>query len=250
MGFRGGERLGPYEVIEPLGAGGMAEVYRGVDTRLNRPVAIKVLPERVSQKPELRARLEMEARTISKLSHPNICTLYDIGHAEGVDYLVFELLEGKTLRQELAAGAMPMRKVISLAAQIADGLAKAHEEGVVHRDLKPENLMVCGETVKILDFGLAKMAEELEAEAETEDEGVTVELKTEPGTVMGTVAYMSPEQLGARKLDFRSDQFSLGVVLYEMVAGKRPFRGKTHTQMLMALVQDEPEPLAESAPSD
>src|SRR5579871_5412952 len=219
MGFRGGERLGPYEVVEPLGAGGMAEVYRGVDTRLNRPVAIKVLPELVSQKPELRARLEMEARAISKLSHPNICTLYDIGHAEGVDYLVFEFLEGKTLRQELAAGALPMRRVISLAAQIADGLAKAHEEGVIHRDLKPENLMVVGETVKILDFGLAKLAETLEAEGETDDDAPTVELKTEAGTVMGTVAYMSPEQLGARRLDFRSDQFSLGVVLYEMATG-------------------------------
>jgi predicted ATPase len=227
----------------------MAEVYRGVDTRLNRPVAIKVLPELVSQKPELRARLEMEARAISKLSHPNICTLYDIGHAEGVDYLVFEFLEGKTLRGELAAGALPMRRVISLAAQMADGLAKAHEEGVVHRDLKPENLMVVGETVKILDFGLAKLAETLEAEGETDDDAPTVELKTEAGTVMGTVAYMSPEQLGARRLDFRSDQFSLGLVLYEMATGKRPFRGKTHAQMLMALVRDEPEPLAELAPN-
>jgi predicted ATPase len=225
----------------------MAEVYRGVDTRLNRPVAIKVLPELVSQNPELRARLELEARTISKLSHPNICTLYDIGHAEGVDYLVFEFLEGKTLRQELAAGALPMRKVISLAAQIADGLAKAHEEGVVHRDLKPENLMVCGETVKILDFGLAKVAETLEVEAEA-DVGPTAEFKTSPGTVMGTLAYMSPEQIGAKRLDFRSDQFSLGVVLYEMVAGKRPFHAKTHAQMVVALVRDEAQPLTETAP--
>ena len=155
-----GVRLGPYEILSPLGAGGMGEVYRALDTRLGRVVAIKVLPEHLSQKPDVRKRLEHEARTISKLSHPNICTLHDIGHHEGMDFLVFECVEGKTLRQLLASNTLPMRKIISIAVQVADGLAKAHETGIIHRDLKPENLIVSTETVKILDFGLAKLASE------------------------------------------------------------------------------------------
>src|SRR5271168_4726824 len=157
MTLTSGEKLGPFEILAPLGAGGMGEVYRAWDTRLERTVAIKVLPERLSQKPEQRQRLENEARAISKLSHPNICTLHDISHHEGRDFLVLELVEGQTLRQLLNSGNLPMRKVIPLAVQVAEGLARAHELGIVHRDLKPENLMVSTETVKILDFGLAKL---------------------------------------------------------------------------------------------
>jgi serine/threonine protein kinase len=157
-----GEKLGPFEILAPLGAGGMGEVYRAWDTRLERTVAIKVLPERVSQKPEQRHRLENEARAISKLSHPNICTLHDISHHEGRDFLVLELVEGKTLRELLTAGSIPVRKAIPIAVQVADGLARAHELGITHRDLKPENLMVSAEAVKILDFGLARFGLETE----------------------------------------------------------------------------------------
>src|SRR5438067_12243774 len=149
-----GARLGPYEILSALGAGGMGEVYRARDTRLDRTVAIKVVPEQISQKPDRRQRLEREARAISRLSHPNICTLHDIGQHDGMDFLVMEFVEGKTLRQLLLSGTLPMRKAIPLAAQIADGLAKAHEAGIVHRDLKPENVMISNELVKILDFGL------------------------------------------------------------------------------------------------
>lgn len=240
-----GTRLGPYEILSPVGAGGMGEVYRALDTRLGRTVAVKVFPERLSQKPELRQRLEHEARTISKLSHPNICTLHDIGHQEGIDFLVLEFVEGKTLRQLLASNVLPMRKVIPLAVQIADGLAKAHELGIIHRDLKPENLMVSDEMVKILDFGLAKLVTSGE---KSSDSITTTVLHTEPGLILGTVAYMSPEQASDQELDFRSDQFSFGVVLYEMATGKRPFQKQTHAQTLLAIVREEPEPMGSLNP--
>jgi len=243
-GLTSGTRLGPYEILSPLGAGGMGELYRALDTRLGRTVAIKVLPERLSQEPDLRRRLEHEARTISKLSHPNICTLHDIGHQEGVDFLVLEFIEGKTLRQLLGSGSLPMRKLIPIAVQIADGLAKAHELGITHRDLKPENLMISDEMVKILDFGLAKLA----TSAESSESCTTAGFETEQGTVLGTVAYMSPEQASGKALDFRSDQFSFGVVLYEMATGKRPFHRKTQAQTLLAIVQEQPEPMGSLNP--
>ncbi|HTS12182.1 MAG TPA: protein kinase [Candidatus Limnocylindrales bacterium] len=231
-----GTRLGPYEILAPLGAGGMGEVYRARDTRLDRVVAIKVLPERLSQKPDRRRRFENEARTISKLSHPNICTLHDIGHQDGVNFLVLEFVEGQTLRQVLSAGALPVRTVIPLAVQVAEGLAKAHEAGIIHRDLKPENVMVSSDAVKILDFGLAKL--ELEAE-EVSDSSVTSGSQTQAGTLLGTVDYMSPEQASGESVDFRSDQFSFGIVLYEMVTGSRAFRKSTAAQTLLAIVRDE-----------
>ncbi len=240
-----GKRLGPYEILSPLGAGGMGELYRALDTRLGRTVAIKVLPSHLSQNPGLRRRLEHEARAISKLSHPNVCTLHDIGHQEGIDFLVLEFIEGKTLRQLLDSSGLPMRKLIPIAVQIAAGLAKAHELGITHRDLKPENLMVSDETVKILDFGLAKLAMSGETVSEV---STTATLETESGTVLGTVAYMSPEQASGHAVDFRSDQFSFGVVLYEMATGKRPFQKKTQAQTLLAIVQEEPEPMASLNP--
>jgi predicted ATPase len=240
-----GEKLGPFEILGPLGAGGMGEVYRAWDTRLERTVAIKVLPERVSQKPEQRNQLENEARAISKLSHPNICTLHDISHHQGRDFLVLELVEGKTLREVLTAGSIPVRKIIPIAVQIADGLARAHELGIVHRDLKPENLMVSPETVKILDFGLARLG--LEAEEDLTGDH-TAASKTQPGTILGTLGYMSPEQARGGATDFRSDQFSFGVVLYEMLTGRRPFRRASAAETLGATIHEHPESIGRLNP--
>ncbi|HMD39611.1 MAG TPA: protein kinase [Candidatus Acidoferrum sp.] len=240
-----GAKLGPYEILSPLGIGGMGEVYRALDTRLGRNVAIKVLPESLSQKPDLRQRMENEARTISKLSHPNICTLHDIGHQDGTDFLVLEFVEGITLSELLESGVLPMRRLIPIAVQIADGLAKAHELGIIHRDLKPANLMVSNETAKILDFGLAKLAVDDE---ELPDNSTTATPATEAGMMLGTLAYMSPEQASEGTLDYRSDQFSFGLVLYEMATGKRPFQKKTQAQTLLAILQEEPEPIGSLNP--
>ena len=244
MPFPPGTRLGPYEILSPLGAGGMGEVYRARDSRLGRTVALKVLPQRFSRNPEHRQRLEHEARTISQIAHPNICTLHDIGHHDGVDFLVLEFLEGRTLRELLNAGPLPIRKVIPIAVQIAEGLAKAHEFGVVHRDLKPENIMVSPDAVKILDFGLAKPTPSGEGDF---DNSTTV-AQTEPGVLLGTFRYMSPEQAAGRLVDFRSDQFAFGVVLYEMTARKHPFRKPTHAHTLVAIAEEEPEPLGSLNP--
>src|SRR6516165_5476967 len=187
MPLEAGTKLGPYEIVELLGAGGMGEVYRASDTRLGRTVAVKILPERHSQNPELRQRMRQEAQTISKLSHPNICTLHDVGHQDGTEFLVFEFVEGKTVREMLSAGKLSMRRVIPIAVQVAEGLAKAHEIGIIHRDLKPENLMVTPDAVKILDFGLAKLCvvDEKQEQSDTTQVG-----QTEAGMLLGTVRYM------------------------------------------------------------
>jgi predicted ATPase len=241
-----GTKLGPFEILTPLGAGGMGEVYRAWDTRLERTVAIKVLPERLSQNAQQRQRLENEARAISKLSHPNICTLHDISHHEGRDFLVLELVQGTTLRELLAAGPLPTRKVIPLAVQIAEALALAHDLGIVHRDLKPENLMVSGDTVKILDFGLAKLA--MDSDETLNGEG-TGSFRTEAGTILGTLGYMSPEQAGGGgAVDFRSDQFSFGLVMYEMLTGKRPFRRASVAETLAATIHESAEPISSLNP--
>src|SRR5712691_1714737 len=215
-----GTRLGAYEVVTQLGAGGMGEVYRARDTRLGREVAVKVLPKELSQDVERLSRFEQEARAASALNHPNIVTVHDMGRADGVFYVAMELVEGKTLRELSAGGALPVRKILSIAPQIADGLAKAHAGGIIHRDLKPENVMVSKDGfVKILDFGLAKLA--------LPESGVSAmptvdKPETRPGIVMGTLPYMSPEQASAQSLDFRTDQFSFGSILYELVTGRRP----------------------------
>ena len=213
-----GSKLGPYAILSPLGVGGMGEVYRARDSRLGRIVALKVLPEQLSQNVELRQRLEHEARTVSKLSHPNICTLYDIGHDEGIDFLVLEFVEGPTLRRLIADGIPPMRNVISIAVQVAEGLAKAHEIGVIHRDLKPENIIVSAEAVKILDFGMAKLRLDHEEQFDTCDNAT---IHSELGAISGTPRYMSPEQSIGRSLAFRSDQFAFGL-------GHRPRRARTN----------------------
>ena len=248
MSLGPGTRVGPYEVLGPLGAGGMGEVYRARDERLARSVALKVLPAEISADAGRLQRFEKEARAASSLNHPCIVTIYDIGAAGSVSYIAMELVEGKTLRELLAAGPVTLRRLLSISAQIADGLAKAHAAGIVHRDMKPENLMVTRDGfVKILDFGLAKLV----PTAFEESDGSrlnTVTRGTEPGTVLGTVGYMSPEQASGHPVDFRSDQFSLGAILYEMAAGKRAFERPTAVQTLSAVIQDDPEPLSAAAP--
>ena len=243
-----GTRLGPYEVLGPLGAGGMGEVYRARDERLARSVALKVLPGEISADAGRLERFEKEARAASSLNHPSIVTIYDIGLAGSVSYIAMELVEGRTLRELLASGPIPLRRLLLISAQIADGLAKAHSAGIVHRDLKPENVMVTRDGfVKILDFGLAKL---VPAGFESSDATnlKTVTRGTEPGTVLGTVGYMSPEQASGHPVDFRSDQFSLGAILYEMAAGKRAFDRPTAVQTLSAVIQDDPEPVSAAAP--
>ena len=242
-----GTRLGPFEIVGPLGAGGMGEVYLARDTRLGRDVAVKVLPQGLAGDPERLKRFEKEARSASALNHPNIVTIYEIGGEGGVSYIAMERVEGSTLRELLTGGPLPTKKILSVAAQVAEGLAKAHAAGIVHRDLKPENVMVTPDGfVKILDFGLAKLSGPPEASGEA-SHSPTVSGGTEPGMVMGTVAYMSPEQAIGRPLDFRSDQFSLGAVLYEMATGRRPFERPTRPETLTAILREEPEPLASAA---
>jgi serine/threonine protein kinase len=239
-----GSRLGPYEIVAPLGAGGMGEVYRARDPRLGRDVAVKVLPASFSQDTDRLRRFEHEARAAGVLNHPNITAVYDFGSAEGSPYVVTELLEGETLRTRIAMGALSTRKAIDYAIQIARGLAAAHEKGIVHRDLKPENLFVTRDgRVKILDFGLAKLTHPERAgapitEAPTETRG------TDPGVVMGTVEYMSPEQVRGLTADQRSDMFAFGAILYEMLSGKRAFHGATVADTMSAILKEEPPDLS------
>src|SRR5262245_7739949 len=218
--LQSGVRLGPYEILGPLGAGGMGEVYRARDSRLNRDVAIKILPPSVADNPEALARFERESHAVAALSHPNILTIYDVGQSDGHPYSVMELLEGETLGARIAHGPMPVRKAVDIAAQIARGLAAAHDKQIAHRDLKPENVFLTPTGgVKILDFGLARStAEQSEL---TRVESPTMAPATTPGTVLGTVGYMSPEQVRGEPTDHRTDMFSLGCVLYEMLTGRR-----------------------------
>ena len=244
MPLQPGDKLGPYEILAQIGAGGMGEVYRARDSRLGRDVAIKILPRDRVADPERKKRFLQEARAASALNHPNIVALYDIANDAGVDYLVMEYVPGKTLNQIIAPKGLPLAEALNYAQQIATGLAAAHAAGIVHRDVKPGNVIVTADSqVKILDFGLAKLVERA---PDAEDETQTLESAlTDAGTLMGTVAYMSPEQAEAKPLDHRSDIFSLGVVLHEMVAGRQPFRGKSHVEMLHAIIHDSAPPLAQ-----
>jgi Tol biopolymer transport system component len=248
MPLSAGTRLGPYEILMPLGAGGMGEVYRARDTRLGREVAIKVLPAALSSDPERLKRFEREARSASSLNHPNIVTIHDIGSDHGVSYIAMELVKGEPLRAMLLARALPVRRLLQIAVQVADGLARAHASGIVHRDLKPENVMVTEDgLVKILDFGLAKLTQPDTSGGE-KTQAPTVSGATEAGIILGTVGYMSPEQALGGTVDFRSDQFSLGSILYEMATGRRPFHRASPPQTLTAIIQDEPEPIATLSP--
>jgi Tol biopolymer transport system component len=240
-----GTRLGPYEILSPLGSGGMGEVYRARDSKLDRDVAVKVLPEEFAAHPDALARFEREAKAVAALNHPNILGIYDFGTEGTVAFAVMELLEGETLRDRVDAGAVPIRKAIDYAHQIAVGLAAAHERGVVHRDLKPENLFLTRDgRVKILDFGLAKrMGGPSEGEATS---APTMSRQTDPGTVMGTVGYMSPEQVRGLAVDHRSDIFAFGAIFYEMLSGKRAFRRDTASDTMSAILRDDPPELLES----
>src|ERR1700728_4267400 len=240
-----GTKLGPHEIIAPLGAGGMGEVYRARDTRLDREVAIKILPSHLSSDSEARQRLEREAKTVSGLNHPNICVLHDIGHQDGIDFIVMECLEGETLEQRLAKGPMPLNDFLKCSAQIADALDKAHRCGVIHRDLKPGNIMLTKSGAKLLDFGLAKPVLPLATMATLTQAASPI---TQQGMIVGTFQYMSPEQVGGHELDSRSDIFSVGAVLYEMMTGRQAFPGKSQLSVASAILEKEPEPTSAIAP--
>ena len=250
MPLANGFRLGPYEIVAPLGAGGMGEVYRALDTRLDRTVAIKILPAQLSDDVTRRQRFEREAKVISSLNHPNICTLHDVGRQEGVDFIVMEYLEGETLAEQLENGPLPVEQVLLYGTQIASALDKAHRSGVTHRDLKPGNIMLTKSGAKLLDFGLAKATPPLDAGATLTDmtPRATPMPMTRHGAILGTVPYMSPEQVDGNEVDARSDIFSLGAVLYEMVTGGRAFQGKSEFSVASAILQKEPESITRLQP--
>ena len=243
-----GTRLGPYEILGPIGAGGMGEVWRARDTKLARDVALKVLPDHLSDDSKALARFENEAKAVAALSHPHILAIHDFGRIDGVSFVVTELLEGETLRAPLLRGPLPLRKALDVASQLADALAAAHEKEIVHRDVKPENVILTKDGhAKLLDFGLAHHDTAFRSTDDTHSP--TVSRNTDPGTILGTVSYMSPEQAQGHPAGFRSDQFSLGVVLFEMLSGKRPFHGPSPAETLTAIIRAEPEPLGTLAPS-
>ena len=245
-----GARLGPYEILSAIGAGGMGEVYRARDTRLERTVAIKVLPSHLSASPEARHRFEREAKTISALSHPHICALYDVGNQDGVEYLVMEYLEGETLAERLAKAPLPLPQVLRFAVEMADALDRAHRQGIVHRDLKPGNVMLTKSGVKLLDFGLAKAMAPVTPPSDATalpTIGGAAPL-TQEGTILGTFQYMAPEQLEGKDADARTDIFAFGAVLYEMTTGKRAFSGTSQASLISAIMKEDPSPVSKVAP--
>jgi eukaryotic-like serine/threonine-protein kinase len=242
-----GTQLGPYEINVPLGAGGMGEVYRARDKRLDRTVAIKILPVQFSSDLVLRQRFDREAKTISSLNHPHICVLYDVGHHDGIDYLVMECVEGETLAKRLEKGPLPLEDVLKYGSQVADALDTAHRGGVVHRDLKPGNIMLTATGAKLLDFGLAKSTPPL-ASGVTLTTAVPTQPMTQEGTIVGTFQYMSPEQIEGKEVDGRSDIFSLGALLYEMLTGQRAFEGRSQLSVASAILEKEPAPISTIKP--
>ena len=248
MALTAGTRLGPYEITALIGAGGMGEVYRATDTRLDRTVAIKVLPEHLASDLQRRERFEREARAVSSLNHPHICTLHDVGEQDGIHYLVMELVEGETLQQRLEKGRLPLDEALEYAIQIADALDKAHRQGVLHRDLKPGNIMISKSAgVKLLDFGLAK----LRARSAPLDQWSTIEDQeplTAEGEILGTLQYMAPEQLEGKEADARTDIFAFGTIVYEMVTGKKAFQRKSQASLIAAILDAEPPPISSVQP--
>src|SRR5271170_366263 len=259
MAVASGTKLGPYEIHSPLGAGGMGEVYRARDTRLDRTVAIKVLPSHLSADPELKLRFDREAKAISALQHPNICTLHDVGSQGGVDFLVMEYLEGQTLADRLGKGALPLDQVLKIGTEIAEALEKAHRQGIVHRDLKPGNIMLTKSGAKLMDFGLAKPELTIAGSAKGQLTPSTPTMNlasltsaasplTQKDSIVGTFQYLSPEVLQGAEADARSDIFSFGCVLYEMVAGRRAFEGKSQFSVLGAILDKEPDRISAVMP--
>ncbi|MBI5265781.1 MAG: serine/threonine-protein kinase [candidate division Zixibacteria bacterium] len=247
MALNKGQSLGPYEILEPAGAGGMGEVYKARDTRLDRTVAVKVLPEATIGNEDLRSRFDREAKAISSLNHPNICTLHDVGHQDGIDFLVMEYLEGETLAERLKKGALPNEELFAFAIQIADALDKAHRKNLVHRDLKPGNIMLTKGGAKLLDFGLAKF--QMPGGPVSGRSGMTMTTPlTGEGTILGTLQYMSPEQLEGKEVDGRSDIFSFGAILYEMATGKRAFEGSSQASLIASIIKEQPRPITQVVP--
>ena len=250
-----GTRLGPYEIIAPIGAGGMGEVYRARDTRLDRTVALKVLVQHLGDTPEMRQRFEREARSVSSFNHPNICALYDIGNQDGTDFLVMEYLEGETLAKRIERGPLPAAELLRIAVQICEALDKAHRQGVVHRDLKPGNVMLTKSGAKLLDFGLAKDMKPATGDPSSSPT-MTQPLPgskggsqlTTQGTIVGTLQYMAPEQLEAGEVDARSDIFSFGAVLYEMATAQKAFPAKSQASLIAAILKEQPKPISELQP--
>src|SRR5579864_5385072 len=253
MSFASGTKLGPYEIQSVLGAGGMGEVYRARDTRLDRTVAIKILATHLSSSPELKQRLEREARAISSLNHPHICQLYDIGSQDGAQFLVMEFLEGETLADRLRKGPIPLNEIYRIGIAVAEALAVAHHHGIVHRDLKPGNIMLTQAGAKLMDFGLAKPLGVASASSTSAPPSFTAAATlsgpsplsplTTAGTIIGTIQYMSPEQIEGKEADARSDIFAFGATLYEMAAGKRPFEGKSQISLASSILEKDPDPL-------
>ncbi|HLN58999.1 MAG TPA: protein kinase, partial [Thermoanaerobaculia bacterium] len=267
MALSAGTRLGPYEILASVGAGGMGEVYRARDTRLERTVAVKILPAHLSRSEEVRQRFEREAKTISSLSHPHICALYDVGNQDGTEYLVMEFLEGETLTDRLSRGALPLEQVLRCGIEIAEALDKAHRQGIVHRDLKPGNIMLTKSGVKLVDFGLAKIAtfgrpldaagrEQAAASEHPMAENLLTALPTmmgnmnltQEGTILGTFQYMAPEQLEGKEADARSDIFAFGTVLYEMATGQKAFAGKSQASLIASILSAEPPAISTLSP--
>jgi len=248
MAILSGKRLGPYEILSAIGAGGMGEVYRARDTRLERIVAVKILPDHLSDRAELRERFEREARTIASLNHPHICTLFDVGQLDGTDFLVMEYLEGETLAERLKKGPLPLAQVLQYAIEIADALDKAHRKGITHRDLKPGNIMLTKSGTKLLDFGLAKLRQDAAPATPLSQLPTAKEAITAQGTILGTLQYMAPEQVEGREVDARTDSFAFGVVVYEMATGKKAFDGKSSASVMAKILEVDPPPISSLQP--
>src|SRR5499425_235963 len=250
MSLPSGTKLGPYEIQALAGAGGMGEVYRARDIRLDRTVAVKVLPTHLSSNAEQRQRLEREARAASALNHPHICTLFDVGHQNGTDYLVMEYLEGETLAERLKKGPLPLNQVLQYAIEIADALDKAHRKGITHRDLKPGNILLTKSGSKLLDFGLAKLKQEAAPVAALSQRPTAESAMTAEGTILGTLQYMAPEQVEGKtnEIDARTDIFAFGAVVYEMATGKKAFEGKTQASLIAKILETEPVPMSSLQP--
>src|SRR5580704_17661487 len=248
MAILPGRRLGPYQILSVIGAGGMGEVYKARDTRLDRTVAIKVLSAHLVERADSRERFDREARTIAGLNHPHICTLFDIGNQEGIDYLVMEYLEGETLAERLKKGPLPMEQVLQYAIEISDALDKAHRKGITHRDLKPGNIMLTKSGAKLLDFGLAKLKKDTAPANITLSKVPTEDAVTAQGTILGTLQYMAPEQLEGKEVDARTDIFAFGVVVYEMATGKKAFEGKSQASLIAKILETNPPPMSSLQP--